>query len=951
MPQVPLTCAQTGQPVPDYLVHTLDGNFVDGSGRTLLLRGVNLSGSSKAPVGHPSHILKDFWEAGEAGSESFVGQPLNLADGSADEHLRRLRGWGFNMLRYPITWEALEHEGPGKYDYEFIDYTIRVLRKCKEYGFKVYLDPHQDVWSRFSGGSGAPYWTLPACGINPRAFTATQAAILHCEYPSPPPDSRDPASLPSMIWSTNYGRLASQTLFALFFGGRTFAPKCIIDGINIQDYLQFHFTRAFAILAERIRDAGGLLDEVVIGWDGMNEPAEGFIAYPDLNVYPTVQGSTLKKGSVPSPAQSFRLGMGIAQTVDYYTLGGFGPIRDGTVTIDPCGASIWADPADEPGGVHPRWKWRRDPQWKLGLCVWALHGVWDVETGYILQPDYFRYLPLSTSVPTPPSAESESRVEVDFLHDFFLPQVTSYFSAIRAAHPNAIAFVQVPVFAVPPEVPETLLQGRACAAPHYYDGLTLISRHWNWYNADALGMIRGKYSHPVFAVRLGEKAIRACIRSQLGVLKADAVQLGTAPLSAPSLPSSPLAVQARYPTIIGEIGTPFDMDRKASYDPSNPRYGDYGPQERALDASLSAADGANALNYTVWTYCTDSTHRWSDGWNMEDLSLWSSDDLACRIGSPTSTDVTMNGGVGMMTPAHASTATLATLRSASLPYASVSEPAHVRLAFLRDGARAVKAFCRPWPVSTVGVPSTIEFDIGKATVKILVTVRAGDMPRVYKELGEDEGEGEEDTEGAEAKSEKTSGSGTASVHSLESEKILEEKPSPLPTEIFLPLVHFASETCVSRSLVLAGQQQAQTIPDGDADPDTHGTGCVPTGTATPNTYTASTATLLLSSPRLNSVSPSEIRIANEAYDVTVKMSEGHVELCERTQMLRWFYSVPTTPGARKEVWIEVKRTGSAIKYPRGAGARSRKGRAGFAGWLEGLSGGDMNPCPESCIVM
>ncbi|KAI5983227.1 glycoside hydrolase family 5 protein [Pisolithus albus] len=949
MPQVPLTCTQTGQPLPDYLVHTLDGNFVDSSGRTLLLRGVNLSGSSKAPVGHPSYILNGFWEAGATGNETFVGQPLNLADGSADEHLRRLRGWGFNMLRYPITWEALEHEGPGKYDYEFIDYTIRVLRKCKEYGFKVYLDPHQDVWSRFSGGSGAPYWTLPACGINPRAFTATQAAILHCECPSPLPDTRDPASLPSMIWSTNYGRLASQTLFALFFGGRIFAPKCIIDGVNIQDYLQCHFTRAFTVLAERIRDAGGLLDEVVIGWDGMNEPAEGLIAYPDLNVYPTAQGSTLKKGSVPTPAQSFRLGMGKAQTVDYYTLGGFGPRRDGTVTIDPCGASIWADPADEPGGVHPRWKWHRDPQWKLGVCVWALHGVWDVETGYILQPDYFRYLPLSTSVPTPQSPESESRVEVDFLQDCFLPQITSYFSSIRDVHPNAIAFVQAPVFVVPPEVPETLLQGRACAAPHYYDGLTLISRHWNWYNADALGMIRGKYSNPIFAVRVGENAIRACIRSQLGVLKEDAAQLGTTPPSTSSPSSPPHVAQARYPTIIGEIGTPFDMDKKASYNPSNPRYGDYGPQERALDASLSAADGTNALNYTVWTYCADSTHQWGDGWNMEDLSLWSSDDLERRIGHPTRcTDATTtNGEVGMMAPARVSTATLATLRLASLPYASVSEPAHVRLAFLRDGARAVKAFCRPWPVSTVGVPSNIEFDIGKATVKISVSVRSGDMPRVYKESGEEE----EDTESADAESEKTTGSGATSVHSLESEKVLEEKPSPLPTQIFLPLVHFASERCVSRSLALAEEQQAQTVPDGDVDPDTNGTGCVPTGTATPTTYTASTTTLLLSSPRSNSVCPAEMRIANDAYDITVKMSEGRIELCERTQMLRWFYSVPTTPGARKEAWIEVKRTGGAIKYPRGAGARSGKGRTGLTGWLEGLCGDSMNPCPESCIVM
>lgn len=33
----------------------------------------------------------------------------------------------------------------GQYDYEIMDYTIRVLRKCKEYGFWVYMDPHQDI--------------------------------------------------------------------------------------------------------------------------------------------------------------------------------------------------------------------------------------------------------------------------------------------------------------------------------------------------------------------------------------------------------------------------------------------------------------------------------------------------------------------------------------------------------------------------------------------------------------------------------------------------------------------------------------------------------------------------------------------------------------------------------------------------------------------------------------
>ena len=31
-----------------------------------------------------------------------------------------------------------------------MDYTIRVLRKCKEYGFKVYVDPHQDIVSVYN---------------------------------------------------------------------------------------------------------------------------------------------------------------------------------------------------------------------------------------------------------------------------------------------------------------------------------------------------------------------------------------------------------------------------------------------------------------------------------------------------------------------------------------------------------------------------------------------------------------------------------------------------------------------------------------------------------------------------------------------------------------------------------------------------------------------------------
>ncbi|KAJ7621092.1 glycoside hydrolase family 5 protein [Roridomyces roridus] len=695
MPLVPTTSPATGKPTTSSFIHTTDCNFVDNAGRTLLLRGVNLSGSSKAPVDRPSCKLDGFWETAEKGGESFVGRPLNLDDGSADVHLARLSGWGFNMLRFPVTWESLEHEGPGKYDYEFMDYTVRVLRKCKEYGFRVFMDPHQDIWSRFSGGSGAPFWTLAACGVNPRNFTATQACIVHCEYPLA--HAPDPASLPAMIWSTNYGRLLAQTVFTLFFAGRDFAPRCVLDGKNIQDYLQSHYIEAMGKMADRIRDAGDLLDDCVIGWDSMNEPFEGLCGWADLTVNPVAQGSTLKKGSHPTPAQGLRLGMGQAQTVENWSFSAFGPSRDGTVTIDPKGRTIWASPDDEPGRKHHKWGWTRAASWELGTCMWAQHGVWDIETGYIMLPNYFTTLP-GTSEP------------VEFVNDYWRPHFETFSRRIRSAHPEAILFVQPPVFAQPPTLSADVLGGRAAMSGHYYDGLTLITRHWNWFNADALGLLRGKYRSTLQAVKIGSRSIRASLQDQLGILKADASIIGD------------------FPTLIGEIGTPFDMDGKRAYygDKNGRGIGDYSQQEKALDASLNGADGRNALNWTVWTYCPDSTHEWGDGWNMEDLSLWSADDASALYGMAEG-----SGAFGSEAGLLKGTITMppSTLSLSSRTGVEAAGWRQNPYDFLTNGARAVRAFCRPWPTKLVGVARDITFDIASGHFKLVVRVRPQDRLR------------------------------------------------------------------------------------------------------------------------------------------------------------------------------------------------------------------------------
>lgn len=93
------------------------GHFRDSAGRCLLLRGINLASSAKTPRGQPSHQLKGFWEGAESGEVSFVNRVLDLDvepsdPNSADTHLRRLRSWGFNIIRYVTTWESIEHAGP-----------------------------------------------------------------------------------------------------------------------------------------------------------------------------------------------------------------------------------------------------------------------------------------------------------------------------------------------------------------------------------------------------------------------------------------------------------------------------------------------------------------------------------------------------------------------------------------------------------------------------------------------------------------------------------------------------------------------------------------------------------------------------------------------------------------------------------------------------------------------
>ena len=719
----------------------------------------------------------------------------------------------------------------------------------------------------------------------------------------------------------------------------------------------------------------------MLGWDSLNEPFEGLCGREDITVIPKHQ--QLKKGSNPTPLQGMRLAMGEAQTCEYWEFGSFGPKRNGSVTIDPEGVRLWIDPelADEDeSGVSLRWGWKRDSEWTLGTCIWALHGVWDLETGTCLRPDYFSH----------PRADPTR--EVVFLADYWRPHWRQYTESLRKIHPEHIPFIQPTVFAQPPPLDDDDLKGRCCFSTHYYDGLTLMTRHWNWFNADTLGVLRGKYASPVLAVKVGEKAIRASIREQLGVLKNDC-----------------FTILGAYPTMIGEIGTPMDMDHKYSYGMSpeaGPKgKGDYSRQTKALDASLQAADGINALNYTIWTYAPDSSHVWGEGWNLEDLSLWSADDLKERRGgrrvpyllnklevgrgkgdtgtrmvvrevnessaslaeqeqddeslplrasrsaiqlhrlllpsqnaSTAASTAELTDSTATHAPIHGFSAS-ATAASAGFP--AFNSPA-TAFCFLTNGARAYRAFTRVYPLATVGIPSKWEFDLTKAEFSMTIRVGREDAPYLPQEYDPE-------------------------ATTVEAQ---------IPTEIFVPLVQFSSDKVIKEAF---GVEIDVEIRAGVGRIGT-GVACSSTNTVLPlevDIHTLQNARLQVvvddEAGPLKSSSASVVEqpstsadVFNGALALEVTVSAGRTEVSG--QVLRWFYPIPParppathkdpcemTPQEAKEAegdgrveyTITIKRKGGAIDFP----------RLGIKGMAlgENESGDDegwvQRCCGSSCLIM
>nr|MDQ2996264.1 cellulase family glycosylhydrolase [Chloroflexota bacterium] len=437
----------------------IDGSsFKDAEGRTLLLRGVNLGGSSKLPVtpDGATYRREGFFEHRAL---SFVGRPFPLAE--ADEHFARLRSWGFTFVRFLVTWEAIEHAGPGIYDQEYLDYIFAIVKRAGDYGIRMLIDPHQDVWSRFSGGDGAPGWTFETIGMDITTFAATGAAIVHATHGDP---------FPQMIWPTNANKLAAATMYTLFFGSNCFAPATLVDGEPVQEYLQRHYFGAIQQVALRLKKLPN-----VVGYDTLNEPHAGFIGHTNLHVTDVL----LAAGEQPSPWQAILLGAGFPQAVELWKLTLVGPRRAGSRLVNP---------------DHER-------AWQPGVeCVWQRNGVWDVATNgtpTLRRPDHF------------------SRIDgraVDFDRDFFRPFANRFARAIREADPRALIFVEPVVGRAPPQWGPADALG-IVYAPHWYDLLVLFTKRFSPMLAIDLLARR---------LAIGPRRIRAAFARQVANLQREA---------------------------------------------------------------------------------------------------------------------------------------------------------------------------------------------------------------------------------------------------------------------------------------------------------------------------------------------------------------------------------------------------------------------------------------------
>ncbi|HAH10517.1 MAG TPA: hypothetical protein DCL48_10485, partial [Alphaproteobacteria bacterium] len=224
--------------------------------------------------------------------------------------------------------------------------------------------------------------------------------------------------------------------------------------------------------------------------------------------------------------------------------------------------------------------------------------------------------------------------------DYMVPFFNRVAETIRAENPDWLVFAEFDPFQTLGGHP--FPQGcpaRMVNASHWYDIVTLVTKTFMYPNA--INPFNGKMLE-------GREAILQHYVSQLARIKA----------SSEGLPGG-------APTLIGEFGIPYDLDSGKAYAAwarGDRTDGPWASHVTALELMYEAMDRL-LLNSTQWNYTASNSNDLAagDGWNQEDLSVFSRDQHHLAAGAD-------------------------------------------------SGGRAVKGFARPYARATQGEPVRMRFE-------------------------------------------------------------------------------------------------------------------------------------------------------------------------------------------------------------------------------------------------
>jgi endoglycosylceramidase len=266
--------------------------IVDPEGRTVILRGINLtgleddvyttpSGSEPGPAPFWPTATSDYDGTCPTNSHDISEPPVcevqaglpeyqqsDAAD--SDNDLAQMRGLGFNFIRLPVSWSQLEPT-PGTYSAAYIDRIAQVVQWAGQQGIYVLIDMHEDNYSRFTPET-APVSVPPL-------LTPTQEGGGHAD--GAPPWAVMADGVPALS-ADGQGELNAfvETAFTNFWLNaipKNSAGQPLPQGAAPGPGLQDHYIGAIAALAAHFKG-----NSTVVGYDIMNEPLPGLLAAPGV---------------------------------------------------------------------------------------------------------------------------------------------------------------------------------------------------------------------------------------------------------------------------------------------------------------------------------------------------------------------------------------------------------------------------------------------------------------------------------------------------------------------------------------------------------------------------------------------------------------------------------------------------------------------------------------------